>query len=161
MPLTPTQKKKVRTSISVYCAAAVSNEAKIHYSQRRPFPLVDMIGYGWHTLDCSGFVVNCFWNAHHDLKVYISDPSGQKYSGWGNTWSMESWLREHGKRVTEPNGYLVGDIAMYDGHTTICSKAGSAKVSDWTSHGSEGGPDRRKLYYRDDLRGVWRHPALL
>jgi hypothetical protein len=161
MSLTPTQKKKFRQSISVYCAAAVSNEPRIHYSQRRPFPFVDLIGYGWHTLDCSGFVINCFWNAHHDLEIYVRDPGGMRFSGWGSTYSMEPWLRANGRRVVEANGYLVGDIAMFDGHTMICSKAGSAKASEWTSHGSEGGPDLWKLHYRPDLVGCWRHPALL
>lgn len=150
----------MRESISAYCKAAVSNEPRIHYSQYRPFPFIDTIGTGWHTLDCSGFVVNCFWNAHHDLKMYLADPSGMKMSGWGNTWSMETWLRANGKRVTETNGYLVGDIVLYDGHTAICSKAGSATVSQWTSHGSEGGPKVVKLRYRTDIQGVWRHPQL-
>ena len=160
-PLDPTQKEKFRKVVSTYCANARANEDRIHYSQRRPFPFVDVIGVGWHTLDCSGFVINCFWNGQHDLELYIADPSGQRYSGYGNTWTMESWLRKHGKRVTEANGYLVGDIAMYDGHTTICSKKGTAMTSEWTSHGSEGGPDKRKLDYRGDLVGVWRHPRLL
>ena len=160
MPLTPTLKKKARASIATYCAAAVSNEPRIHYSQTRPFPFVDVIGYGWHTLDCSGFVVNTFWNAGHDLKVYIGDPSGQKFSGYGNTWTMETWLRAHGKRVREVNGYLVGDVVMYDGHTAVCSKAGSAQTSEWTSHGSEGGPKVVRLHYRGDVVGCWRHPAL-
>lgn len=161
MPLTPTQKKNARASISGYCSAARLNEPRIHYSQARPFTFVDVIVVGWHTLDCSGFVINCFWNASHDLQVYIADPSGQKYSGWGNTWTMETWLRANGKRAAEVNGYLVGDIAMYAGHTTVCSTAGSATVSRWTSHGSEGGPVVQKLGYRDDLVGVWRHPGLL
>ena len=157
----PTLKKKVRASISGYCKQAVGNEPRIHYAQTRPFPLVDTIGVGWHTLDCSGFVVNCFWNASHDLKVYVADPSGMKFSGYGNTWTMETWLRKNGKKVTEANGYLVGDIVMYDGHTAICSKAGTAGTSEWTSHGSEGGPRVVKLGYRDDIQGVWRHPAFL
>jgi len=160
MPLTPTQKKKIRDSISGYCAAAVRNEPRIHYSQTRPFPFVDVIGAGWHTLDCSGFVINCFWNAGHDLKVYIADPSGQKNSGYGNTWTMETWLRTNGKRVVEANGYLVGDIAMYDGHTAVCSKAGNATAAEFTSHGSEGGPKIVRLRYRNDLVGCWRHPSL-
>lgn len=160
MSLLPTVKKKVRQSIAGWCAAAVSNEQRIHYSQRRPFPFVDLIGYGWHTLDCSGFVVNAFWNASHDLQTYVADPSGMRYSGWGSTFSMEPWLRDHGKRVTT-QPYLVGDIAMFDGHTMICTTRGTAATSRWTSHGSEGGPDVRLLGYRGDLRGVWRHPALL
>lgn len=159
--ITPTQKKKIRTSIGTYCAYAVANEPRIHYSQARPFPLVDQIGSGWHTLDCSGYVVNCFWNASHDLKIWIADPSGMKMSGWGNTWTMETWLRANGRRVVEANGYLVGDIVMYDGHTAVCSTAGSAATSKWTSHGSEGGPKIVRLHYRTDIAGVWRHPALL
>jgi hypothetical protein len=157
---TPTEKKNVRDSISGYCRDAVRNEIRIHYSQMRPFRFYDHIGNGNVVLDCSGFVINCFWNAGHDVKVYLSDPGGQRYSGWGYTGSMEAWLREHGKRVVEANGYLVGDIAMYDGHTAICSKAGSATASEWTSHGTEGGPKIVKLHYRGDLVGCWRHPAL-
>jgi hypothetical protein len=163
--MTPAQKKKTRNSISSNCAYAVANEPRIHYSQQRPFPLIDQIGVGWHTLDCSGWVINNFWNASHDLKLYIADPSGMKFSGWGNTWTIESWLREHGKRVVEANGYLVGDIVRWGqgehSHTAICSKSGSARTADWTSHGREGGPNYVKLGYRSDLVGVWRHPALL
>ncbi len=160
MSLSPTVKKKVRASIVGYCAAAVRNEPKINYSQMRPFSLVDQIGTGWHVLDCSGFVINNYWNAQHDVAVYITDPSGEMYSGWGNTWTMLSWLKVYGKKLTT-QGLLVGDIAMYDGHTTICSKAGSARSADFTSHGSESGPDVVKVNYRGDLVGVWRHPALL
>ncbi len=158
--LTPTQKKKVRESIAGYCKAAVTNEPRIHYSQARPFRFYDTIGTGYVVLDCSGFVINNFWNASHDLGVYIADPSGQKYSGYGNTWTMETWLRAHGKKVAEVNGYLVGDIAMFDGHTMICSLRGSAKTSVWTSHGQESGPEPRLLNYRPGAR-VYRHPGLL
>jgi hypothetical protein len=161
MPLSPTIKKRIRAKITSECKAAVGNEPHIHYSQQRPFRFYDVIGVGWVVLDCSGFVVNCFWNAMHDLALYLADPSGQRYSGYGNTWTMEAWLRKYGKKVTEVNGFLVGDIAMFDGHTMICSTAGTAKTSVWTSHGQEGGPEYRTLHYRPDLVGVWRHPALL
>ena len=160
MPLTPTQKKAVRQSIAAYCAAGRSNEPHIHYAQTRPFPLIDRIDVGWHTLDCSGFAINTFWNAGHDCEVYLADPSGQRYSGNGNTWTMEAWLRDHGGRVTvQP--YLVGDVALYRGHVIVCSSRGGKKSSRWTSHGSEGGPLEVRVGYRDDLVGVWRHPALL
>ena len=159
--MTPTEKTHVRASISAYCKAAVANEPRIHYSQARPFPLVDTIGTGWHTLDCSGFVICNFWNAMHDLKIFLHDPSDQKYSGYGNTWTLETWLGAHGKRVTEPNGYLVGDVALWNGHTAICSKAGNATAADWTSHGSEGGPRIVKLGYRPGPVHCYRHPGLL
>ena len=161
MSLSPTLKKKARTIIAAYCTNARLNEPRIHYSQARPFPFIDVIGAGWHTLDCSGFLVNVFWNAQHDLEVYLADPSGQKYSGYGNTWTMETWLRQYGKRVNETNGYLVGDVAMYHGHTTVCSRRGTKNTSRWTSHGTEGGPVEVKLHYRQDLVGCWRHPRLL
>ena len=48
--MSPTKKKKIRESIRIYCKQAVSNEPHIHYSQARPFPLIDLIGVGWHTL---------------------------------------------------------------------------------------------------------------
>ncbi len=161
MSLNPTQKKKARENIAATCKNAVANEPRIHYSQLRPFSFIDHIETGWHTLDCSGFVINCFWNAMHDLHLYIADLSGQKYSGYGNTWTMQSWLSTNGKNVTKQPQYWVGDIAMYDGHTTVCSTAGTALSSSWTSHGSEGGPVLRALHYRPDLVGVYRHPALL
>jgi len=160
MSLSPTAKKKVRESIATYCQQAVSNEPRIHYSQTRPFPFVDIIGHGWHTLDCSGFVINNYWNASHDTHVWLADPSGQKMSGNGNTWTMTSWLSTHGKKITT-QPYLVGDIAMFDGHTMICHRKGDKLTSKWTSHGSEGGPVSKELGYRKDLVGVFRHPALL
>lgn len=165
MSLTPTQKKKVRASISAYCAQAVANEPNIHYSQQRPFPYYDVIGKGWRVLDCSAFVANCIWNAMHDTGIYIHDPCDFRYRGIGNTSSIEAYLRANGKAVPTSHKFLVGDIARWGqgshAHTAICSKAGSAKTSDWTSHGREAGPNIVKLGYRNDLIGVWRHPALL
>ncbi len=157
---TPTEKLHLRSSIAGNCAKATANEPHVHYSQQRPFRFYDNIGVGQVVLDCSGFVINCFWNAMHDLKVYVADPSGQKYSGYGNTWTMETWLKEHGKNVTAQPTFWVGDVAMFDGHTMICSKDGTASTSVWTSHGQESGPEPRKLNYRPGAR-VYRHPALL
>mgnify|MGYP001221458524 CR=1 FL=1 len=165
MPLTPTQKDHVRDSISLYCKQARDNEPNIHYSQQRRFPYIDVIGHGFHTLDCSAFVGNCFWNAMHDTKIYLHDPCNYKYTGIGNTSSIESYLRAEGKSVSEANGYLVGDVARWGtgnhAHTAICSKAGTAHTAEFTSHGREAGPNTVSLHYRSDLVGCWRHPALL
>ena len=165
MSLTPTQKKNVRAAITTYCAQAVANEPRIHYSQQRPFPYINDIGHGFHTLDCSGFVGNVFWNAMHDTRIYLHDVCDYRYTGIGNTSSIESFLREDGNRVTDQMGYLVGDVARWGvglhAHTAVCSKRGNAKTAVFTSHGREGGPNTVSLYYRTDLVGVWRHPALL
>ncbi len=165
MASTPTQKKNWRDSIAGECKQAVANEPNIHYSQQRPFRYYDHIGTGFVVLDCSGFVGNCFWNAMHDTGVYLHDVCDYRYTGIGNTSSIEAYLRANGKRVTETNGYLVGDVVRWGegnhAHTAICSKAGSAKTAQWTSHGREAGPNLVNLNYRDDLVGVWRHPALL
>lgn len=162
---TPTQKKKLRATIVAYCAAAVRNEPNIHYSQQRPFRYYDNIGAGFVSLDCSGFVGNVFWNAMHDTRIFVHDPLDYRYTGYGWTGSLEAYLRTFGKRVTETNGYLVGDVARWGqgnhAHTAVCSKAGSAVAARWTSHGRESGPNLVTLHYRDDLVGVWRHPALL
>ncbi len=158
--MTPTQKENARATITKFCADAVRNNVNWSYSQNRPFAFVDKPGVGRHSGDCSALVVVAYWNVMHDLKLWLADPSGMKFSGWGNTWSMEAWLRKNGKRITT-QGFLVGDIAMYRGHTTICSKKGTAATAEFTSHGGDRDPSVRDLHYRDDLIGVWRHPALL
>lgn len=163
--LTPTKKSKVRASIATYCSQASANEPRIHYSQQRPFKYYDNIGSTFVVLDCSGFVGNCFWNAMHDTGIFLHDPLNEKYTGYGYTGTLETYLRATGKRVTEENGYLVGDIARWGtgnhAHTAICSRKGTAKTSLWTSHGQESGPHVVSLHYRTDLVGVWRHPALI
>lgn len=165
MPLTLTQKKKVRTSFKAYCQAAVANEPRIHYSQQRPFRFHDNPWSSRIVLDCSGFVCNVFWNAMNDLGIYLHDPLDERYTGWGNTGTMEAFLRRHGKSVTDVNGFLVGDIARWGvgnhAHAAICSKAGSVTTARFTSHGREAGPNDVALRYRSDLVGVWRHPALI
>ncbi len=162
---TPTEKKRIRATIPLYCARAVANEPRIHYTQQRPFRYYNDLGSGPANLDCSGFVGNVFWNAMHDTGIYIHDPLDERYTGEGYTGTLETYLRAHGKPVSEVNGFLVGDIPRWGqgehAHTAVCSKAGSASVADFTSHGREGGPNYIKLHYRDDLVGVWRHPVLL
>ncbi len=162
---TPTQKKKIREAMAAYCKQAVANEWNISYSQQRPFHYYQNIGTGHAVLDCSGFVGNVYHAAMHTTAVFMHDPLDYRYTGYGWTGSLEAYLRVFGKRVTEDNGYLVGDVARWGtgnhAHTAVCSKAGSASTAQWTSHGREAGPDVVKLHYRSDLVGVWRHPALL
>ncbi len=163
---TPTQKKKIRDNIPPYVKRAIANERRIHYTQARPFHYYNDLGaVTYANIDCSGFVGNVFWNAMHDTGIFIHDPLDCRYRGEGYTGTLEDYLRHYGKRVYEKNGYLVGDIARWGegehAHTGVCFKAGSVTVAEWGSHGREAGPQSVKLGYRDDLVGVWRHPALL
>jgi len=74
------------------------------------------------------------------------------YSDSGNTNTED----DHPK-VTDGR-YDVGDLAHYDGHVTICRKAGDASRAVWTSHGEEADPEPRALHYRPDFRFVVRPP---
>ena len=89
---------------------------------------------------------------HHAKKVTglaVKDPSKQNWSGYGNTDLYEDdWPKVSGS-------YLVGDLAHYDGHVTLCILKGSWDGSRWWSFGSE--PcSKRKLDYRNDFRLVCR-----
>lgn len=158
---TPTQKKDARLRIVSFTGTAQARELHWHYSQQRPYMIVNDPSAPKIVGDCSAYVANVFRDAMRHTMIPLADPLGYHYDGWGNTWSEETWLRSHGTRVSEANGYLVGDIAVYRGHTTVCRKAGSASASRWSSFGGETGPKEVQLFYRDDLIGVWRHPGLL
>lgn len=167
MPLTPTKKKTVRSKIASYCLRAEANERHWHYSQQRPYRFVDNPDSRWVVADCSSYVAIVFHDAMHDTGIYLADPLGMRYTGYGYTGTMLDWLDEHGKRA--PAGkYLVGDIALWGPswsrttHTAVCRKSGTAITAVWSSHGNEGSPEPVKLHYHPDpLIGVWRHPALL
>ncbi len=165
MPMTPTQKQKFRAKITGFCAAAERNEMAWHYSQQRPFHYVNDPSASRVVSDCSGYVSIVFHDAMHDTGLFAADPLGYRYTGWGNTWSEEAWLRQYGKAVPETNKLFVGDIARWGtgehSHTGVCSKSGTPKTARFSSHGREAGPESVTLHYRNDLVGVWRHPALL
>lgn len=158
---TPTQKQKARDAIAAFTATAQVHELQWHYSQQRPYMIVPNPSAARIVGDCSAYVANVFRDADMSTTAVLVDPLGYHYDGWGNTWTEETWLRAHGKPVNETNGYLVGDIAVYRGHTTVCRVKGTASSSRWSSFGGETGPREVTLHYRDDLIGVWRHPGLL
>jgi hypothetical protein len=99
--------------------------------------------------------------------LYLADPLGYSYSGFGNTGSEVLWLDTHAKKIVNGQFY-VGDLAINGHsrwttvHTFVCKKNGTATTSMWSSFGNENAPDPVKLHYHDTpLLGVWRHPALL
>lgn len=142
---------KIRAAITDFCTKAEANEAVWHYTQNRPFTGLGVDPTHTHYNDCSGYVILAYFWAHQVTGYSVPDPSGYRYSGYGNTGDN----LDGNERVTSGN-YLVGDLAMYDGHVTICRHAGSSDTSMWSSMGSEAGPDPENLFYRPDFIKVVR-----
>lgn len=147
------EERKIREAMADFCQRAEVNEEHWHYTQKRPFTGLGVEPEKSHENDCSSYVVLAYYWAKEVTGLRVPDPSGYNYAGYGNTWDD---LDGH-ERITSGN-YLVGDLAHYDGHVTICRKAGDADSSVWSSFGTEFGPDGLKLYYRDDFRKVVRPP---
>lgn len=143
--------RKVREAITDFCQRAEASEDIWHYTQQRPFTGLGVPPEKTHENDCSSYVVLAYYWARQVTGVRVPDPSGYSYSGYGNTWDD---LDGH-PRVLSGN-YLVGDLAHYNGHVTICRKPGDASTSVWSSFGSEFGPDGLELYYRGDFNRVVR-----
>ena len=145
----------IRAAIAEFCEQAEANEANWHYSQKRPVKKdVDPAGASI-TSDCSGLVIQAYRHALKKTGLAVPDPAKQDWTGFGNTDLHED---DH-PQVTDGR-YLVGDLAHYHGHVTICRQAGDASTAVWTSHGQESGPDPRTLHYRSDFRFVVRPPLI-
>ena len=171
MSLTPTQKANFRKWLPNYCARAEAAQLVWHYSAQRPEPVPNTGPEEQHVADCGKYVQFGYSWTMHKTGVYVPDPMGENYGPYGNTGTMEAWLRQHGKQVTT-QPYLVGDIALFgpnghadtpDSHTIVCTVRGSAAASQWSSNGTEAAPNRCTLasHELNPLVGVWRHPALL
>jgi len=142
----------VRAAISAFCSQAEAAQSRWAYSQQRPFTGLGVAPSQSHVNDCSSYVVLAYYWAKTQTTISIPDPSKQNYSGYGNTWTD---LDGH-PRVSA--NYLVGDLAHYDGHVTICRKEGTSSSAVWSSMGSDAGPRTESLYYRDDFLCVVRPP---
>ena len=169
MPLTPTQKKKVREAIATYCERAEAARMNRGYSQRRP-----VVGYGLSADadqldDCSGFVSKCFFKGQQIVRVHVDNPLMYGWSGYGNTESMQTFLTHEAPE----NKLLIGDIALWGpndwniSHTAVCRRAGSRTTAIFTSHGhqswrfTDDAPEPIRLpNFPEHLIGVYRHPAL-
>lgn len=147
--------RKIRDSMTDFMLRAEQNEERWHYTQQRPFTGLGVEPEKTHENDCSSYVILAYYWTRKETSLKVPDPSGYNYAGYGNTWDN---LDGH-PRVTSGN-YLVGDLAHYDGHVTICRKPGDADSSVWSSFGTEFGPDGLKLYYRGDFLKVVRPPLI-
>jgi hypothetical protein len=140
----------VRAALTDFCLRAESHEGVWTYTQRRPYSGLGDSPEEAHRNDCSSYVILAYYWARKVTGIAVPDPSGWAYNGSGNTWSdLDGHTRVSGS-------YLVGDLAHYDGHVTLCRRAGDFNSSIWSSMGSDAGPDARKLYYRDDFLFVVR-----
>lgn len=145
----------IRAAITEFCLLARRNEDAWHYNRRRPFIVYVNPSGAYIVSDCSGFVVEAYAYAKKKTGLPVPDPAKQGWSGYGNTDEYED---EH-PHVTNGN-YRVGDLAHYNGHVTICHRAGTDTTAMFTSHGLEAGPVSASLHYRRDLRFVVRPPLL-
>lgn len=146
--------ERIRQSMSEFCLRAERAERLWHYTQRRPYSGLGEIPERTHYNDCSSYVSLAYFWARKETGLNVPDPSKYAYKGWGNTWDD---LDGHG-RVS--SSFLVGDLGHYEGHVTICRKAGTASSAVWSSFGREAGPEDVSLHYRSDLRFVCRPPLL-
>ena len=148
----PDQATKVRAKITEFCERAINEPW--NYSQNRAIDVWINPDDDDNDSDCSGSAIQCFGYAKKQTGLNVQDPSQQGWSGYGNT----NYYEDDWPKVTSGQ-YLVGDLAHYDGHVTVCYHAGTASSADWFSFGSEP-PSSRKLNYRSDFRKVVR-PKLI
>ena len=170
--MTPTQKQQWRKQARLYMTTAEAYRLNRGYSQRRR-----VIGYGLSPKadqldDCSGYVskVTFFANATTPAGVHAGDPLNFRFSGIGNTESIQAYLEPH----HPANGRIqVGDIALWGpndwntSHTAMCSKPGTLRTAEFSSHGhqswrfSSDAPETILLpNFHEHLIGVFRMPEL-
>ena len=151
-PPPPSSPDAVRASLTEFARKAIGR-SDWRYSQNRAVKLgIDPAGP--NTSDCSGTVIQAFDYARRKTGIAVPDPAIQSWTGYGNT----NYYQDDHPKVTSGQ-YLVGDLAHYNGHVTMCYQAGSASSALWLSFGSEP-PSSRKLNYRSDFRFVVRPPLV-
>lgn len=148
----PADEETVRSLIVEFCEVGLSCPSAWNYRQYRPVPL-SVNPASPPDGDCSSSVIWAFDYANRMCGANVPDPAKQGWSGYGNT---SYFLVEH-PHVS--GSYRCGDLGHYDGHVTLCIKAGDWDTSDWWSFGSEP-PSRRKLNYRSDFLFCNRPPLV-
>ena len=129
--------RDIRRQLVKWARILVDEEAKHHdliYVEVRPFALPPRFRfiyrirrYFWHG-DCSSAIILLYWLAGG------RDPSGNNFSGAGNTTSF----LQHGKEIAL-NQVLAGDVIVYaDVHAVLVVEAGPDPLC--FSHGEPGDP---------------------
>lgn len=171
--MTPTQKTRVRAAISDYCQRAEKARLKWNYDMVRRFGGFMVAPELHHANDCSGYCSLAFNWAMHHTGLYLADPLGEHYTGWGNTNTALDFLQSH---QAPADKYLVGDMAIFTipgrrtEHMSICRKPGTTRTAIFSSNGrgswifNQDAPEPVSLAVEEAqqrLVGVYRHPSLL
>lgn len=147
---------RVRRELADYLARCEDNRHRIHYQQRRPMTSLGDTPEGGFRGDCSELVVAaCYW-ARVKSGVWVPDPSGYGYGGYGNSdslYTVNKW-----RKIPFTGPFAVGDIAVYGPvwktrHVSICRVPGDHANAVFTSHGSDAGPNPTRVYYRRSIYG--------
>jgi hypothetical protein len=167
--LSPTERKIARTLIRRYCERSEAAQAKIHYSQARPYTHLGVAPGKEFTCDCSGFATGAFFWADKFTSFKVQDPNGQSYVHYPS-YTGTLLANNRKRRVPLDRKFFIGDFGLYGDrddngvmitrHVVICRKNGDEDDAIWTSHGWEGGPDPVRLHYRKDLLVVVRSEDL-
>lgn len=157
LTITPAERGYERSYAVQAAVVALNNRAAVHYTQgpRRwdgiNRGLLAARGQYPSYADCSSFVTWCLWNGmrlHHRPDTV----NGQNWhAGYTGT------LLKHGTHVTGEKNILPGDLALYGNgwpgkHVAICIGGGLV-----ISHGSEPGPYKLALHYRNDVMEIRRY----
>ena len=151
------RRQKKRDWLAAHALYLANHRTNIGYTQYRPVDMdrpLTIVEQRTIQLDCSSMVIWLYARGNANFKRYggLPDPGGYYFTGWGNTYSMES----RGKRVDVP---AKGDCAFYDGHVAIVVRADPDQPwrSTVVSHGSQLGPLILHANYRGDLHGFRRY----
>lgn len=178
MSLTAAQKENVRNLLALFCDGAERARLNWTYVEQRPFHGFGESPAAAHVADCSAYVSLCFNWAMHESGIYLADPLGEHYSGYGYTGTELAFFLRYGEQVPHGNPVLVGDCAIFGTasntiHTAICklrSGAGGPDTAILSSNGhgthvfASDAPAPIMLGTAAGLQplvGVYRHPALL
>lgn len=129
-----------------------------HYLQQRPIGSMGVAPEHGGKDDCSALAIaSAYWTRTH-TGIYLPDPLGYNWSGYGNT--VSAWVTNMRRKLGLSAVFEVGDEALYGAwaskHMSICRKRGTIDKAIFTSHGSEAGPNPTYANYRNDLFAIVR-----
>jgi cell wall-associated NlpC family hydrolase len=156
--LSPSHRARARELTIVAAELGLRHAPELHYTQdARRWEGIDKHLKAWrhqfpNYADCSAFATWCLWHGldHYGVRDTVNGEAGRRATP--ARWS------EHGKLVRHAASIKRGDLALYGdpfgrtGHVAVCIGGGMV-----ISFGSEPGPFRLPINYRQDLHQVRRY----